>query len=189
MSEEKSSENQYQEVLEATKTAKAAVAEAKGELRKFKRANKIRPEEEIKDKKVATEYATLEKAAEDAQAKYDELTAKAAELKPAKARAGGGSYAYTQIQDPETGELRDATAKEQKRWRTHARKVAKKEGILAKDVPFDPNFFAPKVKTEKAEKVKKGDAEKAPEAEAAVAETAPAADTKREKREKRKAGK
>jgi len=158
MSEEKTvTENAelYAKALELVKTTKVDLAEAKASLRKFKKANKARKVEDLKDEKLKKEFATMEEAVNAAQTTWEEAKDASAELKPTKPRGGGGTYAYSEIKDQETGEMRMPSAKETKRWRTHARKVAKKEEILAKDVPFDPAFFDPKpakkVKEEKVE--------------------------------------
>ncbi len=174
MSEEKNAtENAelYATALELVKTKKVEVSDAKAALRKFKKANKARTADGIKDEKLKAEFVALEKAVETVTTAWEEAKDAAAELKPAKARGGGGSYTYTEIKDQETGEMRMPDAKETKRWRTHARKVAKKEENLeAKDVPFEPSFFDPKpakkAKEEKTDaKAPEGDA-KAPEGDA-----------------------
>jgi hypothetical protein len=132
-------------------TLKENVAEAKAEIRKFRRANKLKPDSKIEDAKVAAELETLTAVLEEAQAEYDAV--KEAK-KSGKSGVGNKLYSYGQIKDPETGEMRDLEKQEAKRWRTHARKVAKKEGLVASEVPFDPDYFAPKVKKEKPKKEK-----------------------------------
>jgi len=80
-----------------------------------------------------------------AQTAWEEAKDAADALKPAKKRGGGGSYAYGQIKDTESGAMRDLESTEKKRWRTHARKLAKKEeGAIAAEIPFDPTYFDPK---------------------------------------------
>lgn len=188
MSEEKNNieeTDQYADALVSVKTAKVAVADAKSELRKWKKANKIRKPADAKTDELKTEFATQEAGVKEVELAYEEAKAAADALKPAPQRGGGGSYVYSQITDLATGEKRDPDEKEKKKWRTHARKVAKKDGILAKDVPFEPAFFEPKVakkteEVEKTEKVKKAPSDPAPEAkEAPVA-------AKAERRSRRK---
>jgi hypothetical protein len=134
----------YAEALENVKTLKTANAEAKATLRKFKKSNKIRKADEIKDEKVKAEFGALELAVSTTQTAFDEAKTASAELKPSKPRGGGGTYSYDQVKDQESGEMRDMDPKEKKKWRTHARKVAKKEEIDASAVPFDPSYFDPK---------------------------------------------
>jgi len=141
----------YAASVEKIKTLKTEAAETKATLRKFKKANKIRKSEEIKDEKIKAEFIALEEAVATATNALEEAKAASLELKPVKQRNGGGSYTYGQIKDQETGEMRDLESSETKKWRTHARKVGKKEGIEASTVPFDPTFFDPKP----AKKVKK----------------------------------
>jgi len=137
--------DQYQEALENVKTLKSTAAEAKAALRKFKKANKVRTVEKITDEKIKAEFIALELAVTTAQTAWEEAKDAADALKPAKKRGGGGSYAYGQIKDTESGAMRDLESTEKKRWRTHARKLAKKEeGAIAAEIPFDPTYFDPK---------------------------------------------
>ncbi len=165
--------DQYNEALENVKTLKTAASEAKAELRKFKKANKIRKADQIKDDEVKAEFTALEEAVTTTQDALEEAKTAAQELKPVKQRGGGGTYGYGQIKDAETGEMRDLTSKEKKKWRTHARKVAKKEEGVASAVPFDPTYFDPKP-AKKAEPK-----EEAPAADAETDAPAPASKKRR----------
>jgi hypothetical protein len=124
------------------------LAEAKSELRKFKKANKIRNAEEIEDAKIQEEFDVLQETVDELQTQVDQTREEAKSEKGTSA-GGGAKYGYPQITDPATQEKRDLTKEEKKRWRTHARKAASKAGIGPEEVPFDENFFLPKVKVEK----------------------------------------
>lgn len=155
MSEDKNAEA-YTEAKESLENSKDAVSDARQEVRNFKRRHKIRKGAEPKDEKTKVELAGLEKTLETAQAEKDTAEAAVKELKPAKGAGGGGKkYDYGQVKDKETGEMRDLEKSEEKRWRAHARKMAKNEENDFADpseVPFDPTWFDPKPKKEKKEK-------------------------------------
>ncbi len=190
MAEEKNAENNaentaelYAEALENVKTLKTAASEAKATLRKFKKANKVRKAEDIKDEKIKGEFDALELASTTATTALDEAKTAASELKPTKQRGGGGSYSYGQIADAETGEMRDLTPQEKKKWRTKARKLGKKEEIEASQVPFDPTLFAAKP----AKKDKKDKEEDAPKEDAPA--DAPKEDAPKDEKKKRRSRK
>jgi hypothetical protein len=150
---------------------KEELTEVKSAFRKFKKAHGIRTEEGIKEPKVRAEYEEWATKVAILQEELDGLNAQA----PAKGTRGAGtSYKYGQFNDPTTGEPRDATSKEMKRWRAHARKKAKALGIeSSRAVEWDPNFLikpakVEKVKAEKPEKVAKVKAEGTEEAATAV---------------------
>ena len=168
--------------------AKTALSEAKAALRKFKKTHKARTIEKLKDDedgKKAAEFTALEEAITNAQEEVEAAKQVVADLKPAKGKGGKGtSYTYGKIIDKETGEERDLTDTEKKKWRTHARKEAKKEEMEASQVPFDPSYFEPKV-SKKAEKKAAKEAAKA-EKEAAKAEKEPEADATAEAEPKKK---
>lgn len=153
--QEQAPEMETVSVKDQLKEIKTQLAEAKSELRKFKVANKIKDIEAIEDPEIMAQ-------AEELTTKVDLLTEeKEALLEQAKTskgsgKGGGSKYGYNQVIDPVTGEPRDMTKEEKKKWRTHARKVAKKEGLAGpEEVPMDPNFLV-KPKKEKKEKPAKG---------------------------------
>jgi len=157
MSEEvTNNETAFAEAQEALETAKTDLAEAKGDFRKFKKENGVRKASGIKDEAIKKEFLEMEKAVEDATDDRDAAAEAVKELKPKKSPGGGESYAYGTIPDPVSKEERPLEKGEKKKWRAHARKVAAKtEGAVASQVPFDPDFFKPKVKAEKKAKVEK----------------------------------
>jgi len=161
MSEENTNAEAYTEAKEALENAKDAVQEARTEVRNFKRRHKIRKGTEPKDDKTKEQLAELEGILEEATAAKEDADAKVKELKPAKGAGGGGKkYDYGQVKDRDSGEMRDIEKSEEKRWRAHARKVAKNDDNDYNDpseVPFDPTWFDPKPKKEKKEKEEKKD--------------------------------
>ena len=170
MSEEKGTEAKEETtrdlatVQEELKIAKASHSEAKAAARKFKRANSIRNADAIKDEKVKEEFEALTELVTEAQEAIDALAEEAKALKPKGGQGGGAKYGYVKIKDAETGEDRDLTKEEKKKWRTHARKQAKKDGITPEQVPFDEGLYKPKVKKEKPAKKDKEAAKETPEA-------------------------
>ena len=167
--------NGFEEAKEALETAKDTLTNAKTAFRKFKTKHGVRTEAKIKDEKIKEEFLGLQKAVTDATAAKKEVDAKVKELKPAGKKGGGEKYGYVQIADAESGELRDMTAAEKKRWRAHARKVAVKDDNDYNDpseVPFDADFFKPKVKKTKEDKKAEKEAAKKEEAAADTKEDA-----------------
>ena len=151
------------ELREQLKQMRAQKAEAKQAVRAFKKEHGTDVVKKVKDKALAAELEGL-------LAKVDEFEAAAVALKTQmeSATSNREKYVYGKIKDQESGEERDPNKTEKKRWRAHARGVAAKEGINPEQVPFDPEFFAPKPKKEKKEKEAKPEkaAQKAPAAEA-----------------------
>ncbi len=129
---------------------KEMAAEAKIALRKYKQANRPAEGEELSDE-IKAEIAKLEANYEAASQALQEARET---KKSSKDGVGSKLYGYGKIKDATTGEERELVKSEEKRWRTHARKVAKKTGGVASQVPFDPDFFTPKVKAEKPAKEK-----------------------------------
>jgi hypothetical protein len=129
---------------------KEMAAEAKIALRKYKQANRPAEGEELSDE-IKAEIAKLEANYEVASQALQEARET---KKSSKEGVGSKLYGYGKIKDATTGEERELTKTEEKRWRTHARKFAKKNGGVASQVPFDPDFFTPKVKAEKPAKEK-----------------------------------
>ena len=141
-----------EDVKELQALAKVELSEARTSLRKFKKANTVRKAENIKDEKVKAEFEALSEAVVKAQKAYDTLVEQAKGLKPKKGSGGGGAkYAYPKITDHKTGEERELTKDEKKRWRTKARKEAVKLDVSPEEVPFDPNFLMPKPVVESEE--------------------------------------
>lgn len=140
---------------------KTALSEAKGKLKAFRRENKITDVENV-PVELKTTFDELTLAVENAQDAYDE----ALETQKEKGKSVGARlYSYGQVKDPTSGEMREMTKPEEKKWRNHARKAGKKLGISGAEVEFDPNFFLPKVKKEKEEKPPKEKKEKEPPAD------------------------
>jgi len=171
MSEEKKDAGvDYTAATEKVTETKTDLSEAKAELRKFKKANKARTADKIKDKDLKAEFIALETEVEAAQEAWEAAKTAAAELKPSKGKGAGASYTYGKVIDAESKEERDLTKKEEKRWRTHARKAGEKEGVKGAEIPFDPTFFAPKVPKKTKKELK---AEEAKAAEAAKGDDTP----------------
>jgi len=154
---------------------KESLAEVKSEFKKFRKAHGIRDIEKVKEPKIIAEFNDHQAKVDIIQSEIDALNAQ----KPAKGGGSRGSYAYGQVVDPETKAERAATKAEMKKWRTKARKQAKKDGITAQQVPWDPNFL---IRAPKAEKPAKE--EKAPKAEkVAKTETVESKPEKKKRRE------
>lgn len=161
-----------EDVKELQSLAKVELSEARTSLRKFKKANTVRKAENIKDEKVKAEFEALSEAVEKAQKAYDTLVEQAKGLKPKKGSGGGGAkYAYPKITDHKTGEERELTKEEKKRWRTKARKEAVKLDVSPEEVPFDPNFLMPKPVVEKKKKEKVESKESEEDGEEIIPET------------------
>jgi len=183
MSEEKDKVNAealLKEAKENLEVAKDALADARTDVRDFKKKHKIRKGKAIEDEATKTELEELNEVAALAETEKTEAETAYTALKPAKGTGGGGGgakYDYGQVKDAETGEMRDSDSTEKKRWRAHARKVVKKDDNEFTDpsqVPFDATWFDPKPKKEKKEKEEKK--EEAPKEE-------PKADAKEEAKE------
>jgi hypothetical protein len=167
--------------------AKTNVAEANAAVRKFKRANKIRPNAEIEDEAIADEFQALLDAAEEARAVLDTLQPAEGKKPRSGGAVGGSKYTYPdKAVNPLTGEEFIVDKAVQKRWRVTARKQAKKLDCLPEEVPFDVNMLykpkaepkpkkekeknatdtpAPEKADKKADKVKKGKAKPSKEEE------------------------
>ena len=158
------SQERYDEVTATLETRKEELAELRDTLKELKDEHKIKSPKKIKDKEVLKKYNGLTKEIKDIQNDIKNLKAEAKAVKPRKSGGFEGKYDYKamQVKDPETGELREMTKSERKRWRGKARRIANKEDITSEAVPFDPNFLMPTPKKEKPKKEKK---EKAPKAE------------------------
>jgi len=154
---EDQNENRFEEVKAIIETRKAEIADLQEELKEFKTENKIKSPKRIKDKDLLKKYTGLTEEINTLKEDLKKLKAEEKELKPKKEGGFGAKYDYKamQVKDPETGELREMTKEEKKRWRTKARRIAKKEDIASEAVEFDPNFLAPKPKKEKKEKKEK----------------------------------
>ena len=175
---EKVSKDQLKEV-------KTQLAEAKSELRKFKVANKIKDADEVSDPEVKTQ---LEELTAKVDLLSEEKESLLEQLKTSKGsgKGGGSKYGYQGVIDPVTGELRDMTKEEKKKWRTKARKEAKKLGLAGpEEVPMDPNFLIKpkKEKKEKTQKEKESKGDSTEETQEGVSD-APVKKVKKVKREK-----
>lgn len=177
-----------EQLKEEQATAKKTLSDARSEMRKFKKANKIRKAENITDDAIKEEFTKLETALGEAQDAYDAATEAVKAAKPKKSSGGGGAkYPYPKLIDAETGEERDLTPEEKKRWRTKARKQAKKDGIQPEEVPMDISFFDPKKPKAKKEEPAKEEtpAEEPAKGEEPAKET-PAEETPARPRRRRK---
>lgn len=134
---------------------KEDLANAKAELRQFKREHGIRKPESLEEGEIKDQFEELQSRVDAIETALEEAVQELKEANKGTAGNGGAKYPYPQIADATSGELRDMTSVEKKKWRTHARKEAKKAGIKPEEVEFDPNYFLPRVKVEKAPKEKK----------------------------------
>jgi len=146
--------DRFEEVKATLETRKAELADLQEELKEFKTENKIKSPKRIKDKDILKKYTGLTEEINVIKEDIKDLKAEAKELKPKKESGFGAKYDYKamQVKDPQTGEMREMDKAEKKRWRTKARRIAKKEDIAPEAVEFDPNFLAPKPKKEKKAK-------------------------------------
>ena len=135
---------------------KEELATAKSEFKKFRKAYGIRDIEKVKEPKTIEEYKAHEAKVGAIQADLDALQAQA----ETKKGAPRGSYSYGEVVDPKTGETRQATKSELKRWRAKSLKEAKTKGIKPQEITWDPNFLVKPEKVEKPKKEKKVKAEK-----------------------------
>ncbi len=136
------------EANEALVTAKSDLQTAKSNLKVFKKDNKVKDVNTLEDAAKKTEGLALEEALTTAKQTLVKAKETVVELKPKGKRGGGETYKYGQIPG-EDKKLRDLDSNEKKRWRAHARKAGKKDDISGAEVPFDADFFKPKVKVEK----------------------------------------
>jgi len=179
----------FDQAQETLQTAKENLAEAKGEFRKWKKDNKIRKIEKVKDEELKEAYAEWEAKIEILTKEKEEAMEAVKAAKPKKGSGVGSSkYTYGTYTNKDGEEIKvDSKMPEGKKWRNHARKVAAKEDINPWEVEWDPSFFIPKVKAEK--KSKKKDKEEAPaDADTTKASTddAPAETTEKKSRKRRK---
>jgi len=163
-------EKAFEEAKATLEEAKADLSEAKGAFRKWKKENKIRKIEGVKDDKLKDTFSEFEYQIEELTAAREEAQDAMKAAKPKKGGGVGGSkYQYGTYTNKDGEEIKvDSKMTEGKRWRNHARKVAAKEGIEPHEVEWDPKFFLPKVKAEKESKKedKKEDKKEAPKGEA-----------------------
>jgi hypothetical protein len=104
----------YEQAVEVVEEKKATLKTAKAEAREFRKENKLRPDDEPADEKVAKKLGKVNAAVEKAQKELDEAMAKAKELKPKTVRESQYDY-------PE-----GMTAQEKKKFRAKARAEARR---------------------------------------------------------------
>ena len=148
------SEVNFEEVKQAKIDAVNELKAAKKSLVKFRKENKLKADEEPEDKKL---LKTFQKLVADVEAK--EKTSKKAQeaFKAAKPNSGRGGFAtkydYPMVKDAETGEEREMTKDEKKKYRSQARAEKKKavKGETKVEKPKVEKRVKKKVKT-KSEK-------------------------------------
>lgn len=138
------------EAKDALIAAKNGLRDAKKELTKFRKSNKLKSGEEPEDAKLAKTLKKLTQAVEKAEAVVADAKDKVKESKPK--RGFKTKYTYPMVTDEESGEEREMTAAEKKKFRAKAR-AEKKKAEKGEDQPKTG-------KEKKAGKAKKGKAKK-----------------------------
>ena len=147
------------EAKEAVNKAKDALRIAKKELTKFRKANKLKVGDEPEDAKLKKTLAKLTKAVEKAESELNDTKAEA--KKNAPKRGFKTKYTYPLVKDEESGEEREMTAAEKKKFRAKARAEKKKAEKGEKPAKAEKGKTAEKPK--KAKKGKKAKKEAAEE--------------------------
>ena len=116
----------FEEVKKAKIDAVNAVKAAKKSLVKFRKENKLKADQEPEDKKL---LKTLQKLVADVEAKEKTSKKAQAAFKEAKPNGGRGGFAtkydYPLVKDDKTGEEREMTKDEKKKFRAKARSEKK----------------------------------------------------------------
>jgi len=105
----------YEEALENLDALKAELAEAKTDLREFKKENKIKRNKPVEDEKIASQLEKKDKGVEALRDKVEEAKTEAKELKPRKERVTKYTYPDDCVTD-----------KDKKKYRAKMRREAKK---------------------------------------------------------------
>ncbi len=105
-------------------TAKSALKDAKKDLVKFRKSNKLKAGETPEDQKLAK---TMNKMVKEVEAKTKEVAELKDKLKAEKPKRGFKTkYDYPTVVDEDSGEEREMTAAEKKKFRAKARAEKKK---------------------------------------------------------------
>jgi len=184
--DENPTEERLIEVTATIKTRKEEIAILQESLKTFKEENSIKSPKRIKDKDVKAKYTSLIEEINTLKDELKKLVAEEKELTPKGKGGFGAKYNYEKmlVKDPESGEDRMMTKEERKKWRTKARRISKKSGGVAEEVPFDPTFMVVKPKAEKKKKPAKE--EKSAQEEKSAKEEKPAKEKKAKKAKKAK---
>lgn len=98
---------------------------AKKELVKFRKTNKLKADEVPEDEKLVKTLKKLNQAVAGKEAEVADLKAKIKASKPER-KGFATKYTYPKIKDADSGEEREMTSAEKKKFRTKARAEAKK---------------------------------------------------------------
>ena len=146
--ENKELEAKKQEKIDLTN----ALKDARKELVKFRKANGLKAGEEPEDAKL---QKTLKKLTQAVQAQEKELDRVKEELKEMRPKRGFTTkYTYPTVVDEKTGEEREMTKAEKKRFRAKAR-AKKKKAEKGEDTPKKVKASKKEEKTEKVKTKKK----------------------------------
>lgn len=114
----------YEEAVQKMNQSKNDLKTATKELNAFRKANQIKRGEEPEDAKLKKEFNGLMRNIEKLEKEVEAITAKVKELKPATARTT--KYEYPEVKDEKSGQMREMTAQEKKKFRAKARSEKKK---------------------------------------------------------------
>ena len=134
---------------EKLNAAQTELKSAKKDLVKFRKTNKLKADQTPEDEKLAKTMAKLQKAIEAKEAAVKEIKEEIKASKPA--RGFKTKYTYPTVVDEDSGEEREMTAAEKKKFRAKARAEAKKA---------EKGEEAPKKKEKKAGKIKEAPVKK-----------------------------